>query len=101
MLYTMNQVAELFGVYRSTVWRWVQKGEIKVIPHLDKIMITSEELELFKKNNPKYDSQTNRDARYIELMAERLELEERRKDIKDRLDEINSELNKLRNIKRV
>ncbi|MFC1897552.1 helix-turn-helix domain-containing protein [Chloroflexota bacterium] len=51
--YTEKQVAELLGINRITVWRWINSGKFNIQCVGREVLIPKWEVELVKKENRK------------------------------------------------
>lgn len=94
MTYTIIEIANYYGVPRSTVWRWVKRGELIANTNSKPIIITEEAFECFKQKNPKYDSVMNRISRLERLEQQKEELERQLKAIKEEIKNIEKTLDK-------
>ena len=94
MTYTTTEIANYYGVPRSTVWRWIKRGELIANTNSKPIIITEEAFERFKQRNPKYDSVMNRISRLERLEQQKEELERQLKAIKEEIKNIEKTLNK-------
>jgi len=51
-LYTPQQVAEILGVSRRSVYRWIKEGRLPALKFVSQVRIRDDDLERFVNENP-------------------------------------------------
>lgn len=64
--YTEGQVAEVLGINRLTVWRWIKEGRFDIQRVGREVLIPRWEVELLKMEKKKAKTKRNMDERAVD-----------------------------------